>query len=111
MQKAQIFSSLITKKYSDKLIYEGNEIINRINKVIEQMYGLLNNLVSYTNLLNPSETFENINLNHAFSDTRHKIFANEIVQLELNGSLPEIYGSRHQVEMMLFYIFDKCLKY
>ena len=111
MRKVQIFSSLITKKFSHKLTDEGVEIINRINKVIEQVYGLLNDLVFCTNLLNPNETFENINLNHAFSDAGHKIFTNQIVQLELDGRLPEIYGSRHQVEMMLFNIFDKCLKY
>jgi len=111
MRKVRILSTLITKKFTNKIPEADLEIVYRINKITEQMHGLLNDLVLYTNLLNPNEKFTEVNLYDVLKDAYYKVFKNENVQFQISGKLPVIHGSQTQLETMLIHLLDNALKF
>ena len=111
MRKVRILSTLVIKKLSNKIAEGDLETVHRINKIMEQMHTLLNDLVSYTNLLNPNEKYTTINLQHVLSAAYNKVFKDEEVQFKLSGKLPIILGSAQQLETMFTHLFDNSLKF
>ncbi|MEO5893321.1 MAG: ATP-binding protein [Ferruginibacter sp.] len=111
MRKVRILSNLITKKLNKKIPDDDLDIVIRINKITEQMHGLLNDLVLYTNLLNPNEKYSEVNLYDTFKESYSKVFKNENVQLQISPKMPVIIGSQYQLETMLGHILDNALKF
>ncbi|MBC7887727.1 MAG: CHASE3 domain-containing protein [Ferruginibacter sp.] len=111
MRKLRILSNLVTKKFTGKIPETDLEVVHRINKITEQMHGLLNDLVLYTNLLNPNETYTEVNLYEVLKSAYYKVFKNENVQIAVSGIFPVIKGSEAQLESMLFHLFDNALKF
>jgi signal transduction histidine kinase len=111
MRKVRILSNMITKKFSGKIPAVDLEAVYRINKITEQMHGLLNDLVLYTTLLNPNEKYINVNLYDLIKEAYFKVFRNENVHFQVSGKFPVINGSRSQLETMLFHLFSNALKF
>ncbi len=111
MRKVRILCTLITKKIAGKIPEADLDIVSRINMITEQMHGLLNDLVSYTNLLKPNDKFTDVNLYDIFKETYYKVFKNENVAFQLQGKLPVVRGSAMQLEAMLLHLFDNALKF
>ena len=111
MRKVRVFSNLIYKKFAQKLSESDLEVIERINKITEQMQGLLNDLIAYTNLLNPNEKHTTINLYEVFEETTNKVFSDGNINLQISPYLGVIQGSRNQLEIMLVQIFENSLKF
>lgn len=111
MRKVRILCTLITKKIAGKIPEADLEILSRLNMITEQMHGLLNDLVLYTNLLNPNDKFTDVNLYDIFKETYYKVFKNENVAFQLLGKLPVVKGSAMQLEAMLMHLFDNALKF
>ncbi|MEJ7589825.1 MAG: CHASE3 domain-containing protein [Ferruginibacter sp.] len=111
MRKVRILSNLITKKFANKIPEDDLEVVYRINKVTEQMHGLLNDLVLYTNLLNPNEKYSEVNLYDAVKEAYNKVFKNTNVVFQISPEVPVIIGSSYQVGIMLVHILENALKF
>lgn len=111
MRKVSVLSTLITKKFINKIPEADLEEVHRINKITEEMHGMLNDLVLYTNLLNPNEKFGDTNLYDVFLSAYNKVFMNENVQFRISPQLPVIHGSQSQLETMLVHLLDNALKF
>lgn len=111
MRKVRILSTMIVKKLSTKLPVEEMQVINRINDVTEQMHGLLNDLVLYTNLVNPNENYVHVNLHDLMRSAYHKAFKREDIAIRIAGKLPVIKGSPLQLETLFIHLFDNASKF
>jgi signal transduction histidine kinase len=111
MRKVRILSSMITKKFMNKIPESDMEVIHRINKVTEKMQGQLSDLVLYTNLLAPIEHFEDINLSEVFKNAYDELFKNTSADLIISDQLPIIKGSLIQIETMLNHLLENAAKF
>jgi len=111
MRKVRILSSMITKKFVNKIPETDMEVIHRINKVTEKMQGQLNDLVLYTNLLAPIGHFEDINLNDLFKSAYDRLFKNEAADLKIADHLPVIRGSLNQIETLVDLLLENAAKF
>lgn len=111
MRKVRILSTLVEKRLAYKISENDLETLHRINKITEQMHVLLNDLVLYTNLLNPNEKYATVNLRDILKEAYNRVFKNEQVQFNLSGNLPTIQGSAQQLETMLVHLFENALKF
>ncbi len=111
MRKVRILCTLITKKIGGKIPEADLDIVSRLNKITEQMHGLLNDLVLYTNLLNPHDKLTDINLYDIFKEVYNQVFKNENVEFQLMGKLPVLRGSAIQLKAMVQHLFENVLKF
>lgn len=111
MRKLRVFSNLFAKKFADKLPADDLEIVSRISRVTEQMHQLLNDVVNYTNLLNPNEKFSGVKLYDVFREVYEKVLQHEDVHFQIQQDLPVINGSRKQLEIMLIHLLENSLKF
>ena len=111
MRKVRILSTLVIKRLNNKIAEGDLETVHRINKIMEQMHTLLNDLVSYTNLLNPNEKYATIDLQNVLKSAYNKAFKDGKVQFKLSGKLPSISGSAQQLETMFTQLFDNSIKF
>ncbi|MEO7767452.1 MAG: CHASE3 domain-containing protein [Ferruginibacter sp.] len=111
MRKVRILSSLMIKKFTNKIPEPDLEVLHRIDRVTGQMHGLLNDLVTYTNLLDPNEKYGEVNLYDVFKRAYNKLFENENIQFQILEQLPVITGSRGQLEIMLVHLLDNANKF
>jgi len=111
MRKIRILSTLMVKRYRNKIEEEDLEVVHRVNAITEQMHLLLNDLVQYTNLLNSSEKQVSVSLYEVCKKAFNRVLADYPLQFNIIGQLPQVKGAPLQLETMFVHLFDNSLKF
>lgn len=111
MRKVRILSSLMIKRFTGTIPDADLEVLHRIYGVTEQMHGRLNDLVLYTNLLDPNEKYSKVNLYDIFKIAYHKVFGKDDVHFKVSTQLPVINGSQGQLLIMLIHLLENSAKF
>jgi signal transduction histidine kinase len=111
LRKIRTLSTLLSKKFSDKLPSDEKDIITRIDRSSERMHSLLENLIDFTNLVSHPEKLELVNTDQVFT----RVFAQVTVGTETGlikaALLPEIRGYEQQLSLLFTQLLGNSVKF
>ncbi|MCW3091567.1 MAG: histidine kinase [Ferruginibacter sp.] len=110
IRKIRILSSLMIKRL-DKVPEADLEVLHRIHMITEEMHVQMNDLVLYTNLLDPKEKHTDVNLYEVLKFAYNTVLANEDVHFRISTQLPVIKGSVTQLQSMFIQLLDNSCKF
>ncbi|WP_176112998.1 sensor histidine kinase [Sediminibacterium ginsengisoli] len=112
LRKISIFTNLFTNKYSERFSEEERSLLQRMDKSTKAMQLLLQDLVSYTTLLNKPEKLGQVNLNKVVEDSFDMVAAEQDhYNWYFNHDLPPVNGYPQQLKMLFTEIFENSFKY
>lgn len=113
LRKIQMFISRIDDGDKLKLSERGREYVDRIDKVAARMQSLIRNLLTYAQIGNKQEDFENVDLNIVLKKVQED-FSDQISDANgeiISQKLPEVRGVFFQLEQLFGNLILNALKY
>ncbi len=111
LRKIRTLSTLLSKKYSDRLPSDEKDIITRIDRSTERMHMLLKNLIDFTNLAGHPEKISQVNLDSLFARVFMKMSEGAEISLHKKVTLPLVEGYEEQLSLLFSQILSNALRY
>lgn len=111
IRKIRTFSTLLLKRFVDKLDSEEKDIVTRLEKASERMHALLGNLVNFTSLANTNENPSLVETDTVFTRVIEMVMADTEVFLNKPEPLPQVRGFEQQIKLLFTQLLSNSLKY
>ena len=113
LRKIRTFTDRLQVKYSETLGPEAAHMLGRMNVSAKRLQELINDMVNFTNLLNPNDTLRDTDLNLVV-ESCFKQMANTIEEkhpILKYDQLPVIHGYHDQLVLLFRSLIDNALKF
>ncbi|HSB94604.1 MAG TPA: ATP-binding protein [Flavitalea sp.] len=113
LRKIRTFSDRLQVKYSDSLEPDAAYMLGRMNVSAKRLQELINDMVNFTNLLNPNDTVKPTDLNLVLEScfTQMSTIIAEKHPVLKYDQLPVINGYKDQLELLFKSLLDNALKF
>lgn len=113
LRKISTYSNLIVERYNGALDKEVGKYLDRINNTATRMQTMINDLLTFSQLSNPSDEFRLLSLNDILQDVQHDL---ETVIQERKAkivvhTLPDISGDKMQITRVFQNLISNALKF
>lgn len=107
------FSSLLNRKYDDKIDDKGKQYLGHITQGVSRMYSLIESLLNYSSNKEANLEIERLDLNEVLQEVGTDL--SEIISAKnaqvLYDNLPHIYADKVQLHMLLANLIKNGLKF
>ncbi len=114
LRKILTFSDMIKVKYHDTLPSDTQRLVERLQHSARRMHGLVEDLMSFTQLVGIKEEPERVSLKDVVEEVQHElkdIFTAKDVKLSIDLRLPNITGYRSQLNLLFHSLLDNAVKF
>lgn len=114
LRKILTFSDMIKIKYHDTLPSDTQRLVDRLQHSARRMHGLVEDLMSFTQLVGIKEESERVSLKDVVEEVQHElkdIFTAKDVKLSIDLRLPDITGYRSQLNLLFHSLLDNAVKF
>ena len=114
LRKILTFSDMIKVKYKDSLPADTQRLVERLQLSATRMHGLVEDLISFTQLVGLKEEPERVSLKDVVEEVQHELsdmFTAKDVKLSIDLRLPVITGYRSQLNLLFHSLLDNAVKF